>query len=119
VYKSTGDRVEGRVRNTTSILGTPTLGSPVGSLSNALTHLVLTRSAGTMSIYIDGALSATGPSAGTLANWAGSFPLLLANELTGDRPWLGEYCLVAIYDKALTPAEVTQNHQAGCPVARP
>lgn len=56
---------------------------------------------------------------GTLANWDGSFPLMLANELTGDRPWLGEYCLVAIYDNALTPAEVTQNHQAGCPVARP
>ncbi len=119
VYRSSGDRVEGRVRNSTSVKGTPTISSPVGSLSGGLTHLVLTRVAGTQALYIDGVLVATGSSAGTLANWAGSFPLLLANELTGDRPWLGEYCLVAVYDTALTPAEVTQNFQAGCPVGPP
>jgi len=65
VCRSTGDRVEGRVRNTTSIKGSPTVGSPVGSLSGGLTHPVLTRAvSGTLAIYIDGVLSVTGSGGG-------------------------------------------------------
>ena len=51
--------------------------------------------------------------AGTLSNWSDSFPLVLANEVTGERPWLGTFYLVAIYDRALTAKEVTRNFQAG------
>ena len=40
--------------------------------------------------------------AGKLSGWDRNFRLSLANELTGDRPWLGELDLVAIYDRALT-----------------
>ena len=32
---------------------------------------------------------------------------------TGDRPWLGQFHLVAIYDRALTPAEVSDNFAFG------
>ncbi|NOY56602.1 MAG: PKD domain-containing protein, partial [Actinobacteria bacterium] len=31
-------------------------------------------------------------------------------------PWLGTFCLVALYDKALTPTEITQNYDAGCTI---
>ena len=37
----------------------------------------------------------------------------LANELTFDRPWLGEFHLVALYARALSPTEVQQNLKAG------
>ncbi|MGH7138217.1 MAG: PSD1 and planctomycete cytochrome C domain-containing protein, partial [Pirellulales bacterium] len=37
----------------------------------------------------------------------------LANELTGDRPWLGELRLVAVYARALTEQEIGRNFAAG------
>jgi hypothetical protein len=40
-------------------------------------------------------------------------PLVLANEPGGARLWLGELHLVAIYDRALTAAEVNSNFMAG------
>jgi hypothetical protein len=33
--------------------------------------------------------------------------------MSGDRPWLGEYQLVAIYSRALTADDVKQNLKAG------
>ena len=57
--------------------------------------------------------AATAEVAGSLANWSGDFRLLLANERTGDRPWRGELHLAAVYDRALSAAEVAQNFKAG------
>ena len=37
----------------------------------------------------------------------------LANEVTGDRPWLGTFFLVAIYSRDLSAQEVGQNFKAG------
>jgi hypothetical protein len=37
----------------------------------------------------------------------------LGNEGTLNRPWLGEFYLVAIYDQALTVTEVNQNFLVG------
>ncbi|MBN1675109.1 MAG: FecR domain-containing protein [Kiritimatiellae bacterium] len=50
---------------------------------------------------------------GRFSNWDPRLPLVLGNELTGDRPWLGELHLVAVYNRALSPAEIRQNYQAG------
>ena len=36
----------------------------------------------------------------------------LGNEGTTDRPWLGEYHLVAIYNRALSDQEILQNFKA-------
>ena len=84
-----------------------------------MTHLVYTLdSSGSDVIYIDGVLE-TGTECGhfgPLSNW-GDFELTLGNEPTGDRPWLGEMYLVAIFDRALTVEEVNQNFQAGPSVA--
>jgi hypothetical protein len=86
------------------------------SLNNAtiLTHVVYTRdAAGNATIYVDGTAVATTTISGDFSNWDTSFPLLLGNEGTLNRPWLGEFYLVAIYDQALTLAEVNQNFLVG------
>ncbi|MGA7758016.1 MAG: malectin domain-containing carbohydrate-binding protein, partial [Ilumatobacteraceae bacterium] len=57
--------------------------------------------------------------AGTTVNWVDSYPLTIANEATGDRPWLGTLCLVAIYDDALDATEVANNYNAGCDLPTP
>jgi VanZ family protein len=41
-----------------------------------------------------------------LSNWDPSFPLVLGNEATGDRPWSGDLLVLEIADRALRPDEV-------------
>jgi Concanavalin A-like lectin/glucanases superfamily len=92
----------------------PQLASPEKTVVNALTHLVYTRdAAGLARLYIDGVLVAHTTQLGDFGNWDHSYPLALANEPSGDRPWLGAYHLVALYNRALSPAEVHQNFRAG------
>ena len=45
--------------------------------------------------------------------WNSSFRLLLANEEAGIRPWLGEIYMVALYNKALSDAEILTNYAEG------
>jgi glycopeptide antibiotics resistance protein len=53
----------------------------------------------------------------SLCNWDESFPLLLGNERTADRPWQGRISDVYIADRALSEAEVTQAFSAQNPPA--
>jgi hypothetical protein len=86
-------------------------------------HVVLTRAADdTTAFYIDGeaiGLFASGEPVGfpgALNNWNPGFTLNLGDELasTGvSRTWHGEYGLLAIYRRALSAAEVSQNFLAG------
>jgi hypothetical protein len=50
---------------------------------------------------------------GRLWNWDPSHRLVLGNETTGDRPWVGQIRMVAIYEQALTQSQILQNYQAG------
>jgi hypothetical protein len=50
---------------------------------------------------------------GLITNWDNSFRLALANEMMGGLPWLGEYHLLAIYNRALSLGEIYQNYDAG------
>jgi YD repeat-containing protein len=104
-----------RLRTTdTSNNGIPSLSAPAGSLSTDLSHVVYTRDAsGQARIYVGGAEVVSGTFGGDLSNWDDSYPMLLANEATGTGPWLGELHLVAVYERALTPAEVGRNFDAG------
>jgi len=43
-----------------------------------------------------------------LSNWNSTFPLLLGNEATGDRPWQGFVSEVYIADRAISGEEVTR-----------
>jgi len=108
------DRYDVRLRTTeTDSNGVPSLTTPAGSLTTELSHVVYTRdSSGVARIYIDGVERVSGTVGGDF-NWDESYRLALANELTGDRPWLGEFHLVAIYNRALSQAEVNQNFVAG------
>jgi hypothetical protein len=109
------DLYDVRLRTTTtSDNGTPSLTTPAGLLTTELTHVVYTCGAsGVARIYVDGVERASGTVGGDFSNWDGGFRLALANELTGDRPWLGEFHLVAIFNRALSQAEVSQNFEAG------
>ena len=50
---------------------------------------------------------------GTLGDWDDTFAFVLGNEVSGDRQFQGVFRMVAIYNRAITPAQITQNFQAG------
>jgi hypothetical protein len=110
-----GDKVEARLRTTaTSTNGIPGVSSPSRALDNKLTHLVYTRSRqGQARLYVNGKQTVEQKIDGATSNWDGQLQLALANELSGDRPWLGTYRLVALYSRDLTAEEVQQNFRAG------
>lgn len=115
VFGAASNVYDARLRTTTTDQnGTPSLTTPTGDLTTALTHVAYTRSAaGVARIFINGTERAAGTVGGDLSNWDESFRLGLANELTGDRPWLGELHLVAMYNRALPEADILQNLAAG------
>ncbi|MEM7273342.1 MAG: LamG-like jellyroll fold domain-containing protein [Actinomycetota bacterium] len=96
---------------------TPTAGTPTtatGALTGQMTHVVFTRETnGTTTVYVDGVQVAQGLVAGGTGNWSLNHRLHLGAERNGSRPWLGTYYMVAIFDRALTPAEVQENYLFG------
>jgi hypothetical protein len=50
---------------------------------------------------------------GTLAEWDDTFALVLGNETSTNRQWQGVLRLVAIHNRALTPAQIKQNFDVG------
>jgi hypothetical protein len=110
-----GSRYDVRLRTTsTDANGTPSISSPEGSLQPQLTHVVYTRDAeGAARIYVNGKAATGQAVAGQVENWGDEFRLSLVNELTDNRPWLGELQLVAIYGRALSEEEVARNLAAG------
>jgi len=79
-----------------------------------MTHLVFTRtSAGAEKLYVNGLERASRTRSGTFATWDAAFRLIAANESTEERPWTGDLRLLAVYSRALLPAEVARNHKAG------
>ncbi|MCK4315085.1 MAG: pre-peptidase C-terminal domain-containing protein, partial [Anaerolineae bacterium] len=103
-----------RLRTTTTgNNGVPSLTTPDGSLTTDLSHVVYTRDAsGVAKIYINGVVQMSGTVGGDFSNWA-DFRFALADEFDpDDRTWLGELHLVAVYNRALNQAEVSQNFEA-------
>ena len=97
-----------------------TLDAPEGTPPNRVVHLVAMRSRdGAVSIYVNGERVASGRTAGTFSTWKNTAKLAIANEPApdnlGERPWLGEYYLVAVYSKALSPEDVKKLFDAGQP----
>ena len=104
-----------RLRTTrTNVNGEPALITPRRAVTPSLTHVVYTRDqAGTARMYINGREVSNRATSGDFSNWDSSYRLILANETSNDRPWHGDYHLVAVYSRALSAAEVTQNFSAG------
>jgi VCBS repeat-containing protein len=93
--------------------GTPSLTSPSGSLTTQLTHVVYTRDNLELGkLYVNGSLVITEVVSGDFSSWD-NYEFALANELTNDRPWLGEFHLVAVFNRALEQKELLQNFLAG------
>jgi hypothetical protein len=98
--------------------GMPQLMTPDAALllQASLQHVVLTYDpVNGRQIYVNGVSAGlTDPQkGGTIANWDPSFALVLGNEVSGDRSWTGLIKFVAIHSRALTPAQVLQNFNAG------
>ena len=111
------DRYDVRLRTSaTNNNGTPSIIVPASTVKTELTHVVYTRdSAGNAAIYINSIPQVVGNVGGTISNWNAGYDLMLANEVTGDRSWLGDLFLVAVYCQALDDNQVTQNFAAGLP----
>jgi Concanavalin A-like lectin/glucanases superfamily len=110
---------EGRARSsTTDTNGTPPLITTTasGAAQAALQHVVLTYDpVNGQNIYVNGVSTGDADPAkgGSLANWDSTFALVLGNETTGQRQWLGVIKFVAIHNRALTAAQIQQNFAAG------
>ncbi len=104
-----------RLRTTTSSNnGTPSITTPSGTATIALTHVVYTRdAAGSATLYLNGVSQASGTVGGDFSNWNATYKLGFANEFSLDRPWVGELHRAAIYDSALSQNQVTQRFAAG------
>lgn len=110
-----GNRYDIRLRTTErDNNGLPSISTSESSVSLRPSHVVFTRDrGGRASIYIDGKRVSHAVSGGQFRNWDMGHELILGNEATGDRPWLGQLYLVAIYSRALTVNEVEKNFAAG------
>jgi Concanavalin A-like lectin/glucanases superfamily len=65
-------------------------------------------------IYVNGVYTGTGDTTGaSLGNWQDDLVLVLGNEVSNTKPWLGTLKFVAIHNRALTPEQVKQNFDAG------
>ncbi len=110
---------EGLVRSSvTDTNGMPPLATnPNNELAQAaLQHVVLTYDpVNGRKLYVNGVYTGdVDPSGGgTLANWDNTFALVLGSETSGSNGWQGIVQMLAIHNRALTPAQVLQNFNAG------
>lgn len=104
-----------RLRTTaTDLDGMPMVTTAAGAAQEGLQHVVYTRHAdGTARIYVNSVLKASDTVGGDLGNWDTQYAFALGNEIGASRPWRGALQLAAVYDRALTAAEVQQNFEAG------
>ena len=98
--------------------GTPALSTPSAQqvLQATLQHVVLTYDpVNGRQIYVNGQLinAPDMQKGGNLSQWDNTFALVLGNEVSGTRPWSGVVRLVALYNRALLPADVKANFDAG------
>ncbi len=79
-------------------------------------HIVVTYDSSHYRFYVDGQLLKSVPSpGGTFSNWDPAHRLLIGNEQTGDRPWLGSIERVVVYDRPFSAAEVEQDYHSVSP----
>ncbi|TVS14985.1 MAG: hypothetical protein EA424_17525 [Planctomycetaceae bacterium] len=80
------------------------------------THVAYTRNAGgDARLYVNAQEVARGKIGGDLSAWDANLRLALGDEFVGDRGWLGTYHGVALYNRALSGAEIAAHHAAGAP----
>ena len=91
-------------------------GSPIlsgGTVVTTTTQLVVTGDASTRKLYVDGVLVANDGLGGPLGDWNSNYRLAFGSEPSLSNPWTGSLLLVAIYDRALSDAEIATNFALG------
>jgi hypothetical protein len=79
-------------------------------------HIVFTYSSGQTRVYIDGERYAVKTDlSGNFRNWNPHCRIVIGNEVTGKRPWLGTIYYAAIYHTALNEEEITKAFNLGIP----
>jgi hypothetical protein len=92
----------------------PRLTTTDSLLTTQPTHLVHTYDGQVERLYINGKLNPVMvPGVGSFANWLASHPLNIGNEGDSTRPWFGTIYQAAVYNRALSDAEIQQNYAAG------
>ena len=77
-------------------------------------HMVLTYDGAVKRIYVDGILQSSFENlTGSFTNWNIAYGLIIGNEASLDRGYLGKVYLVAVYDRALSQSAVQLNFAAG------
>ncbi len=76
-------------------------------------HIIITYNFYNECVFINGKKRICDSSVkGNFSNWDPSFKLVIGNEVTGDRPWLGEIYYAAIYNEALSSKEILLRYQS-------
>lgn len=109
-YQNRSDNTDGN--------GDPDVSTPAADevLQATLQHVVTTFDpVEGRKIYVNGQLIvAADPAAGgTVADWDDTFAVVLGNEVSSDRQWVGVLRMVAIHNRVLTPAQIVQNFDVG------
>ena len=81
----------------------------------ALQHMVITFDSadGRKKVYVNGEVTDDVTTPGSLVDWDDSFALMFGAEAGGSSQWQGKLRLVAIYDRAMSEAQIQQNFEAG------
>jgi VanZ family protein len=83
-------------------------------LSGVRQHVVVTYDRSHCRVFVDGMLRADvqGPG-GDFSNWDRGYKLLIGNEQTGNRPWVGSLYGIALYNRQVSTSEVAQSYKSG------
>jgi hypothetical protein len=103
---------------TTNANGQPQFSTPNANmvLQATLQHVVLTYDpVNGRQVFVNGALAASGDAqkGGSLSQWDNTFALVLGNEVSGTKPWSGVIKMVAVYNRAMSAADIQTNFAAG------
>jgi len=74
-------------------------------------HIVVSYNFKEQCVYVNGKIRTTSiVPGGDFNNWDPGYPLILGNEATGDRPWLGKISYFAIYNHPIDSQGVRRNY---------
>jgi hypothetical protein len=98
---------------TTGQLGNPSFLSGEAIEPNVLNHVVYSHDQnGLEKFYINGHLAAEGYRPAGFEEWMNTYTLVLANDIQHQKPWIGEFYLCSIYNRALKESDVIANYYA-------
>lgn len=81
-------------------------------MSEKRQHIVVSYDHSNCQIYVNGQLQEQSRAiSGNFSNWDPNYPLLLGNERTGDRPWLGNIEQLAMYEGPMSAEQVSEHYK--------